>query len=89
MIGVLSSEERLVILDNCEQVLDGCRAMIDALVRACHEIRVMSTSRQPMRIDGEAVYRVPSLSLPPQQVRNRSDLEGSEAVALFVERAAG
>ena len=87
LVEVLSTQSRLVILDNCEQVLDGCAAVADAIVRNCPEIRLLSTSREPLRIEGEVIYRVPSLSLPPEQVDDRTHLAGSGAVALFIERA--
>lgn len=87
LIDVVRSQRRLVILDNCEHVLDGCAAIADSLVRKCSEIRVLSTSREPLRIDGEVIYRVPSLSLPPERVDEVDDLADSGAVALFVERA--
>ncbi len=87
LVEVLSTQGRLIILDNCEQVLDGCAALADTVVRSCPEIRLLSTSREPLRIEGEVIYRVPSLSLPPEQVDNPTDLVGSGAVALFVERA--
>jgi predicted ATPase/class 3 adenylate cyclase/DNA-binding winged helix-turn-helix (wHTH) protein len=87
LVEVLSTQGRLVILDNCEQVLDGCAALADSVVRNCPEIRLLSTSREPLRIEGEVIYRVPSLSLPPEQVDDRTDLAGSGAVALFIERA--
>ncbi len=87
LVEVLSTQGRVVILDNCEQVLDGCAALADAVVRNCPAIRLLVTSREPLRIEGEVIYRVPSLSLPPEQVDDRTDLSGSGAVALFVERA--
>jgi predicted ATPase/class 3 adenylate cyclase len=87
LVEVLSTQSRLVILDNCEQVLDGCAAVADAIVRNCPEIRLLSTSREPLRIEGEVIYRVPSLSLPPEQVDDRTHLAGSGAVDLFIERA--
>jgi hypothetical protein len=50
-------------------------------------LTLLLTSREPLRIEGEVIYRVPSLSLPPEHVDDRTDLAGSGAVALFVERA--
>lgn len=87
LVGVLATQNRLVILDNCEQVLDGCAALADAVIRTCPDVRILATSREPFRIGGEAIYRVPPLSLPPEHVDDRVDLAGSVAVALFVERA--
>lgn len=87
LVEMLAGQSRLVILDNCEQVLDGCAVVAETLVRHCPDIKLLSTSREPLRIDGEIIYRVPSLSLPPEQVEDARDLAGSGAVALFVERA--
>ena len=87
LVDVLATQSRLVILDNCEHLLDGCATLAESLVRHCPNVKLLSTSREPLRIDGEVVYRVPSLSLPPEQIDAASDLDGSGAVALFVERA--
>ena len=87
LIEVLSTQSRLVILDNCEQVLEGCAAVADAVLRGCPDVRILATSREPLSMNGEMIYRVPSLSLPPEDAETRSDLEGSGAVALFTERA--
>lgn len=88
LVDVLASQDRLVILDNCEHVLDDAAATADAVLRSCPSIRLLATSREPLRIDGEIVYRVPSLSLPPEDVASRDEVAGSGAVALFTERAA-
>ncbi len=87
LVEVLATQDRLLILDNCEHVIAGCATVADAIVRRCPEIRLLTTSREPLRVEGEVVYRVPSLSLPPEHVDDRRDLAGSGAVALFVERA--
>ena len=88
LVTVLAAQDRVIILDNCEHVIQGAAAVADALLRSCPDIALLTTSREPLRIDGEVTYRVPSLSLPPEHVEERSDLAGSGAVALFVERAA-
>jgi predicted ATPase/DNA-binding CsgD family transcriptional regulator len=64
----------LLCLDNCEQVLDGAAEVAEALLRSCPEVTVLTTSREPLRVPGEAVWRVPSLA-------------EDDALALFVERA--
>jgi predicted ATPase/Tfp pilus assembly protein PilF len=86
LVEVLANQGRLIILDNCEQVADGCAAVVTAVMRRCAETKLLLTSREPLRVDGEAIYRVPSLSLPPEHVDDADDLAGSGAVALFVER---
>ncbi len=87
LVDVLAQQERLVILDNCEHLLDGCAVVVDGIARHCPHVTLLMTSREPLRIDGEVVYRVPSLSLPPDRVDDRLGVTGSGAVALFVERA--
>ena len=87
LVEVLGAQHRLVIVDNCEQVVDGCAVVADTIVRSCPKITMLMTSREPLHIDGEAIYRVPSLSLPPEHIEDLGDLVGSGAVALFVERA--
>jgi len=87
LLEVLADQERLVILDNCEHLLEDAATVADAVLRRCPKVRMLATSREPLRIDGEVIYQVPSLSLPPEDARDRDDLAGSGAVALFVERA--
>jgi predicted ATPase/Tfp pilus assembly protein PilF len=87
LVEVLATQRRLIILDNCEQVVDGCAAVATTVMRRCSETKLLLTGREPLRIDGEVIYRVPSLSLPPEHVDDVSDLAGSGAVALFIERA--
>jgi predicted ATPase/class 3 adenylate cyclase len=87
LLDVMTAQRRLVILDNCEQVLDGCALVAETLLRRCPDIKMLLTSREPLRIGGEIIYRVPSLSLPPELLDGASGLAGSGAVALFMERA--
>ena len=54
----------LLLLDNCEHLVDACAALVDALLRACPALRILATSREPLRIAGELVWRVPPLDLP-------------------------
>jgi predicted ATPase/class 3 adenylate cyclase len=86
LVDVLTGQHRLMVLDNCEHVLDACAAMAQRVVSHCPKIHVLATSREPLHIDGEVVYRVPPLSLPPEDVED-VDLGGSGAMALFVDRA--
>ena len=66
--------DALLVVDNCEQVLDAAARMIESLLHACPRLRVLATSREPLGVAGEVAWRVPSL-------------DSSTAVALFVERA--
>ena len=87
LIDAVGERSLLVLLDNCEHVLDACAKLADVLLRACPNITLLATSREPLGVDGERVHRVPSLSTPAAG----DDLEGinaSEAVRLFADRAA-
>lgn len=84
----LRGRDLLIVLDNCEHVVDAAAALIDGLLARCPGVSVLATSREPLRIAGEHVYRVPSLSLPPEDVTDLGLVRDSESVRLFVERAA-
>ena len=85
---VLSGRRVLLVLDNCEHLLEACARLLDALLRACPELRVLATSREPIGVDGEVVWRVPSLSVPePERAASAADLEQDHAIQLFLERA--
>lgn len=75
---------RLLILDNCEHLVDGCAALGDQLLVGCPELRLLATSREPLGVEGERIHRVRPLSLPDDEQRP-SD---AAAVQLFVDRAA-
>lgn len=75
----------LLVLDNCEHVVDRCAAVVDNLLRACAGLRVLATSREPLGIQGERSWLVPALSLPGADTSVGAG--ASEAVRLFVERA--
>lgn len=74
LLRSLKHKELLLILDNCEHVLEAVAPLADAILRACPRVRILTTSRQPLDVVGEFVHRLSSLSVP-------------DATALFVERA--
>jgi non-specific serine/threonine protein kinase len=85
----LHDQSLLLVLDNCEHLLDACARLVDTLLRACPELRVLATSREALGITGEMAWRVPSLPVPNlQQLQPLTALEQNPAVRLFVERAA-
>ena len=59
----LQTQKLLLVLDNCEHLLSGCAIVADALLRACPGLRILATSREPLGVDGEAVWAVPTLGL--------------------------
>ena len=82
----LREKQMLLILDNCEHVLDDCAQLADALLKRCPGLRILATSREAFGILGEAVYPVPSLELPDIQ-QFVENFRGYESVRLFEERA--
>ena len=77
----------LLLLDNCEHLIDACARLADRLLRTCPELRILATSRERLRIPGEVAWRVPPLSLPDGS-GTPAELEQSEAIRLFCQRAA-
>jgi predicted ATPase/DNA-binding NarL/FixJ family response regulator len=87
-IAHLKSRRALVIVDNCEHMLEPVRDVTVALLEACPEITILATSRSPLALPMETTWLVPSLSLPrPCAVDPIETLVGSDAASLFVERA--
>ncbi len=86
LLDALALQDVLIVVDNCEHLIAGCAKTADAIVRRCPRVRLLATSREPLGIGGETIYRVPSLSLPGPE---DSDFApgSSDAVALFAERA--
>ena len=84
----LKDKRLLLLLDNCEHLLDGCAQLADALLRQCPQVTVLASSREALGIGGEQAYRVPSLSLPdPKQAHTPASVAPFEAVQLFIDRA--
>jgi diguanylate cyclase (GGDEF)-like protein len=74
LLEALATRSLLIVLDNCEQVIDACAETVDACLRTCPGVRVLATSREPLAIEGERVFRVQPL--PP-----------ADATSLFADRA--
>ena len=75
------------MVDNCEHLIGGCAKIAEAIVRRCPRVHLLATSREPLGIGGESIYRVPSLSLPGPADSAAPAHGSSDAVALFAERA--
>jgi non-specific serine/threonine protein kinase len=82
---VLARRQLLVVLDNCEHVIGAAAELCAGLLQACDDVRVLATSREPLRIAGEAVYRLAPLPVPGPG--DAGDIAEAGAVALFTERA--
>jgi predicted ATPase/DNA-binding SARP family transcriptional activator len=86
LINALRAKTMLLILDNCEHVLDACAQLADTLLKNCPNMKILATSREALSIAGEALYHVPSLALPDAQQFIERLLE-YESIQLFEERA--
>jgi predicted ATPase len=87
-VDYLAPRKLLLVLDNCEHVLAATATLCDALLRAAPDLKIVATTREPLRIDGEVVFRVPSLATPdPEQRLEAAELVRYEAVRLLAERA--
>ncbi|MDT5223710.1 MAG: hypothetical protein QOG19_1117, partial [Mycobacterium sp.] len=75
LVRFVAEKEILLVLDNCEHLLDACGALVVEMLAACRHLRILTTSREPLGVPGEVSWRVPSLSV------------ADEAVALFADRA--
>ena len=88
LINAIGARRVLLILDNCEHLIERCAELADTLLRGCPSLTILATSREPMGIDGEIAWRVPSLAIPPAHGTAATQSVGeSAAVRLFVERA--
>jgi predicted ATPase/class 3 adenylate cyclase len=82
----LQPKKTLLVVDNCEHLIDACAQLTEALLHTCPDLQIIASSREALGIEGESVYRAPSLSLPDVHGGERA-IEESEAVKLFLERA--
>jgi len=82
----LENRKAMLIMDNCEGVLDACRRVASRLLAACAELRIVATSRETLTLPGETVFAVPPLALPSGA--DATAIAASEAVLLFAARAA-
>ena len=85
--AALAGRHLLLVLDNCEHVIDAAARMAEALLRANPNAHVLATSREPLRAPGEYVYRVLPLKVPEEGADDHEDVMETAAVKLFVERA--
>src|SRR5215472_3956774 len=86
LVAAVRERSALLILDNCEHVIDAAAAFADRLVRDCRRLRILATSREPLGITGEALWQVEPLELPAEGAR-ASDVASSPAVRLLRDRA--
>jgi predicted ATPase/class 3 adenylate cyclase len=87
LVDALAPQDVLIVLDNCEHLIGACAKTADAVLRRCPRVQLVATSREPLGIGGETIYRVPPLSLPGPGDGGLPAPGPSDAVALFIERA--
>ena len=88
LVTALCDKSVLLLLDNCEHLQSACAHLVEPLLRGCHHLRILATSRVPLGVLGETLWRVPSLSLPnARRGSSLDEIQQCEAVRLFVERA--
>jgi predicted ATPase/DNA-binding CsgD family transcriptional regulator len=84
----LRSRQLLLVLDNCEHLVEPCAALVEALLSACPSLHILATSRDGLGVVGERIWPVPSLTVPdPVEPWTVEQLGAYESVRLFVERA--
>ena len=87
LVEHLKDKRVLMLLDNCEHLLDACAVLAASLVRQCPHLTILASSREALGIAGEQTYRVPSLSLPdPKEAPTPASIASFEALQLFVDR---
>jgi predicted ATPase len=82
----IGERKLLLVLDNCEHVIDAAASVAETVVRLCPHTTVLATSREVLRIEGECVYRVPPLGVPSEDEQESADVLGHSAVQLFIAR---
>jgi predicted ATPase/class 3 adenylate cyclase len=87
LLDHLRPKQTLLVLDNCEHLINDVAALVSVIQRACPGVNLIASSREPLSIPGEQVYRVQGLPTPPTGFADPEQLLRSDAVRLFVERA--
>jgi predicted ATPase/class 3 adenylate cyclase len=83
----LKGKQLLLVMDNCEHLIQACAELADYLLRSCPKVKIIASSREALGISGETIFSVPSLSLPGLAQTSPAELLKFESVQLFVERA--
>lgn len=86
LADALQERQMLLVLDNCEHLIDACASLVESLISACTHMKILATSREPLSVDREIAWLVPALSVP-DPAAPPDDLLACEAGRLFVERA--
>jgi predicted ATPase/DNA-binding SARP family transcriptional activator len=87
LIQHLSERTVLLVLDNCEHLIDACAQLADALLRSCPSLTILATSREALGVGGERAWLVPPLSLPASSAGTVEAVQEAEAIKLFLDRS--
>ncbi len=88
LIAFLKKKETLLIIDNCEHIIDASAKLTEKLLVNCPRLKIIATSREAMKISGEKIFRVDSLTTPnPEELATIESISQFEAVRLFIDRA--
>ncbi|TVR27190.1 MAG: hypothetical protein EA387_01485 [Nitriliruptor sp.] len=87
LVDHLGGRQLLLVLDNCEHLVEGCAEIVTVLLGGCPQLRVLATSREPLAVRGEAGYVVAGLATPPSNASSRAAVGETDAARLFELRA--
>ncbi|MDH3426445.1 MAG: adenylate/guanylate cyclase domain-containing protein, partial [Acidimicrobiia bacterium] len=88
LLEMASRKEVLLVLDNCEHLIEGVAVLADQLLRSCPQVRLLATSREPLGVSGETVWTLPPMPIPGVGLDPIPDLLGAiESIRLFIDRA--
>ena len=88
LLKFLGTRRLLIVLDNCEHLVEACARFAEAILRGCRDVCILATSREPLNIAGELMWRVPPLETPDPNLHESTDrLNGYSSVRLFLARA--
>jgi non-specific serine/threonine protein kinase len=88
LTNYLREKDLLLLLDNCEHLLEACKQVAQTLLPTCPQLHILATSREVLNVAGELTYRVPSLEIPKTQSQiPLAELAQTESIRLFIERA--
>jgi predicted ATPase/DNA-binding SARP family transcriptional activator len=88
LVDGLRNKNQVLILDNCEHLLDACAQLAETLLKNCPQVKILATSREALRLAGEAVYHLASLAIPDHhKIQSVEEIAHYESVKLFFERA--
>ncbi|GAA2802044.1 ATP-binding protein [Saccharopolyspora taberi] len=89
LVDRLDGDPLLLVLDNCEHLVDACASLVHVLMQSCPNLRVLATSRQSLGLVGECTFAVPPFQVPdPERVRSAASVARFDSVRLFLDRAA-